>query len=223
MRYPGGKGKCFQRIINMMPQHHTYIETHLGGGAVMRNKLSAERNIGIDLDNLVIQHWRDEKNDLCELIQADALAVLCGFEFQGGELIYADPPYVLSSRKRSRIYRHEYSDDDHNKLLAQLVKLPCYVMISGYENPLYDQLLKGWRKEKFNAKTHSGIREECVWMNFDPPQKLHDSRYQGHTYRERQTVARRRTRLYDRIDQMEPTERSEFIQWINSKYGLEAV
>jgi site-specific DNA-adenine methylase len=58
MRYPGGKGKCYQRLINLMPVHETYIETHLGGGAVMRNKRPAARNIGIDIDQQVIDVWR---------------------------------------------------------------------------------------------------------------------------------------------------------------------
>ena len=58
MRYPGGKGKCFQRLINLMPEHATYIETHLGGGAVMRHKRPAQRNIGIDVDAQVIDAWR---------------------------------------------------------------------------------------------------------------------------------------------------------------------
>ena len=40
MRYPGGKGKTYHQIINLLPPHKTYIETHLGGGAVViRNRL----------------------------------------------------------------------------------------------------------------------------------------------------------------------------------------
>ena len=48
--YPGGKGGVFQRLINIMPSHEVYIETHLGGGAVMRNKRPARYNIGIEID-----------------------------------------------------------------------------------------------------------------------------------------------------------------------------
>ncbi|MBS0352463.1 MAG: DNA adenine methylase, partial [Proteobacteria bacterium] len=48
MSYPGGKGKCYQRLINLMPPHETYIETHLGSGAVLRNKRPAKTTIGID-------------------------------------------------------------------------------------------------------------------------------------------------------------------------------
>lgn len=206
-----------------MPEHQTYIETHLGGGAVMRNKLPADRNIGIDLDCSVIEQWRKEETGLCELINDDALSFLSSFPFNGDELVYVDPPYLHCTRRRSKIYRHEYTDKDHQELLKVLLSLPCNVMISGYENPLYTELLNNWRCVQFNAKTHTGIREESVWMNYAPPEKLHDSRYLGNNYRERQTVARRRNRLYARIDQMEPIERSELIQWLNSKYGLEAI
>lgn len=206
-----------------MPEHQTYIETHLGGGAVMRNKLPADRNIGIDFDCSVIEQWRKEETGLCELINDDALSFLSSFPFNGDELVYVDPPYLHSTRRRSKIYRHEYTDKDHQELLKVLLSLPCNVMISGYENPLYTELLNNWRCVQFNAKTHTGIREESVWMNYAPPEKLHDSRYLGNNYRERQTVARRRNRLYARIDQMEPIERSELIQWLNSKYGLEAI
>ena len=40
-------GLC-QPIIAMMPPHDTYIETHLGGGAIMKRKPPALHNIGID-------------------------------------------------------------------------------------------------------------------------------------------------------------------------------
>ncbi|MGY3308680.1 DNA adenine methylase [Pantoea ananatis] len=187
----------------------------------MRNKLPAERNIGVDIDSKVIEQWRNAEPCLCELINDDVLSFLMSFPFNGNELIYVDPPYVHSTRKSSRIYRHEYTDEDHQQLLEKLLSLPCKVMISGYDNPLYAEVLSSWHYIKFNAKTHTGIREESVWMNYAPPTKLHDSRYLGNNYRERQTVARRRSRLYNRIDKMEPIERGELIQWLNSKYGQE--
>ena len=52
MGYFGSKattGLC-QPLIAMMPPHSTYIETHLGGGAIMKRKPPALRNIGIDVD-----------------------------------------------------------------------------------------------------------------------------------------------------------------------------
>ena len=57
MRYPGGKFRCFQKLINLMPPHRVYIETHLGGGAVLRHKIPAEFNIGIDRDPEAIREF----------------------------------------------------------------------------------------------------------------------------------------------------------------------
>ena len=52
MGYFGSKATSglYQPIIAMMPPHDTYIETHLGGGAIMRRKPAALHNIGIDRD-----------------------------------------------------------------------------------------------------------------------------------------------------------------------------
>ncbi len=52
MSYLGSKAASgvYQKIIAEMPPHDTYIETHLGGGAVMLRKPLAMCNIGIDVD-----------------------------------------------------------------------------------------------------------------------------------------------------------------------------
>jgi len=47
-------GLC-QPIIALMPPHDTYIETHLGGGAIMQRKAPALRNIGIDLNERALK------------------------------------------------------------------------------------------------------------------------------------------------------------------------
>lgn len=220
MRYPGGKGKCYQRLINLMPVHHTYIETHLGAGAVLRHKKPAIRNIGIDIDPGVHSLWKAEgATSFCEMVQADASAYLKSYLFDGSELVYADPPYLAETRRRSKVYRYDYDRAAHECLLDVLRQLPCMVMISGYESALYANVLKGWRSTRFAAKTHTGIREECVWMNFPVPTELHDSQYLGDTYRERQTIARRQARLRERINSLSPIERSDLARWMSETYG----
>lgn len=219
MRYPGGKGKCYQRLINLMPPHHTYIESHLGGGAVMRNKKPAARSIGIDLDPKVISRWQMELPAACELVEADALAFLQDYDFQGDELVYVDPPYVPETRRRDRVYTCDYTLNDHLRLLNMLVGLPCKVMLSGYDNELYNTRLAEWRKVSFLAKTHTDVREECVWLNFEAQQQLHDTRYLGNTFRDRQTIQRRQDRLRSRIDRMDPVERNDLLLWMHEAYG----
>lgn len=92
-------------------------------------------------------------------------------------------------------------------------------MLSGYDCDLYNRELVGWRKVTFPAKTHVEVREETVWMNFDPPNRLHDSRYMGQTFRDRQTIQRRQTRLRSRIESLDPIERHELLQWMQEHYG----
>ena len=52
MEYFGSKatsGLC-QALIALMPPHSVYIESHLGGGALMKRKPTGVRFIGIDRD-----------------------------------------------------------------------------------------------------------------------------------------------------------------------------
>jgi hypothetical protein len=50
-------GLC-QPIIALMPPHDIYIETHLGGGAIMKRKPPALPHIGIDLNRRALARFR---------------------------------------------------------------------------------------------------------------------------------------------------------------------
>lgn len=217
--YPGAKGKCYQQLINLMPPHSTYIESHLGSGKVLLNKRPAQKNIGIDADGAVIEYWRKSNPEMCTLVHGDAVKYLAQYSFLGTELVYSDPPYVKSTRQRQDIYTHDYSDADHERLLTVLKSLPCNVMLSGYQNTIYQDYLSNWRTVTFSVKTHLGIREECVWMNFPEVTKLHDGFYLGANFRERQTIRRRQHRLLDRFENMDAIERNYVLQLLNQRYG----
>ncbi|WP_382161569.1 DNA adenine methylase [Hydrogenophaga sp. ANAO-22] len=220
MRYPGGKGKTYQHIINLMPVHRVYIETHLGGGAVMRHKLAAAHNFGIDADARVIEAWSAESLPDVEVACTRAEEFLASYPFQGDELVYADPPYHPTTRRQKRVYRLDYSEEDHERLAALLRELPCMVILSGYANPVYERVLGDWRTRKFQAKTHTDVRTETLWFNFEPPRALHDSRYVGADFRERQTIRRRMDRLQERIARMDAIERTAFMHWLHEAYPI---
>ena len=82
--------------------------------------------------------------------------------------IYADPPYVLSTRSK-RIYACEMKDADHIELLQLLLKHPGPVMISGYMNEIYADILSDWETRIRLANCEGGLkREEVIWMNYEP-------------------------------------------------------
>jgi DNA adenine methylase len=222
VRYPGGKGKCFQRLINLIPPHAVYIETHLGGGAVLRNKRPAQRNYGVDIDPNVIHRWERCYPSLCTLINQDAAIFLQQFPFKGNELVYSDPPYIPSLRRKARVYRYDYTLAQHEHLLEILKGIRCNVMISGYEGSLYEQALEGWQRVSFSVQSHVGPRIECVWTNFVRPALLHDGSFLGATFRERQTVRRRQSRWLERFDRMAPSERQHLLGLLNSRFSGDA-
>jgi DNA adenine methylase len=218
MSYPGGKGGLFRQLINLIPAHHTYIETHLGDGAVMRNKMAAARSIGVEIDASVLARWCGTELPALELVQADATAFLETYQFRGDEFLYVDPPYVRSSRRSLRLYRNELSDREHQKLLQVLNCVGAKVMISGYGCALYDQRLSHWRRLEFGAGSHGLAHREVVWLNYEPPVVPADLRYAGHSFRERQRIKRKQQRLRQKITDLPPLEQALFLEWVTSTY-----
>ena len=190
MGYFGSKatsGLC-QPLIAMMPPHDTYIETHLGGGAIMRRKPAALHNIGIDRDARALGEF--ECDYPVELIHGCAHRFLSEYAFVGTELIYSDPPYLRRTRTSKHRYRFDYEEADHVELLELLKGVRCQVMVSGYRSALYEERLEGWRSVELQVMNHAGVRTECVWMNF-APDRLHWARYAGRNFTDRQRIKRK--------------------------------
>ncbi len=86
-------------------------------------------------------------------------------------LIYLDPPYVLGTR-HGKQYRYEMDDAAHADLLDAALAHEGPVILSGYENPLYNDRLKSWHREERMCYTQSRSRKkEILWMNFEPEAK----------------------------------------------------
>ena len=178
-------GLC-QPLIAAMPPHATYIETHLGGGAIMQRKPLALRNIGIDRSARAIGAFRCEYevelvHGCChrflsefpfagderprwfrceyevELVHGCCHRFLSEFPFAGDEL-YSDPPYLHTARKSQRRYRYDYTPADHEHLLALLQGLRCAVMLSGYPSELYERALSDWHSLSLGNHLQSTIK-----------------------------------------------------------------
>ncbi len=212
MTYPGGKAGAgvVQRIVNQMPPHRAYIEPFLGSGAVMKAKRPADVNIGVDLDGSAIAGFDGEVPQSLELITGDGIGFLESYPWRGDELVYCDPPYLLSTRRQHRsIYRCELeSDEDHLRFLAIAAKVPARVMISGYWSEMYAERLRSWRAISFQAVTRGGsLATEWLWMNYPEPAELHDYRFLGETFRERERIKRKTNRWVSRLERMPILER----------------
>lgn len=227
MEYPGGKGNLYQKIINLIPSHRVYIETHLGGGSILRHKLPACQNIGIDIDRDVLNVLsgyplvKNGEDTRCYFVNADAATWLKGYDFQGDEFIYADPPYVMETRRQHRqLYRYEYTTRQHAELLDILTAIPCRVMISGYWSGLYAERLADWHTASFEVRTRGGSwATEYLWMNYPTPTRLHDYRYLGDDYRERERIKRKKSRWVNRLRRMNLLERRAILSAIDEVFN----
>jgi len=235
----GGAG-VYQTIINHMPPHVTYVEAFCGSGAVLRSKRPAMHNVAIDrsaealtgvvativgagdacrrialsvADSTVVS-VDDADGKTWEFVRGDCQTWLAHRRWNGNELVYADPPYLRSVRASGRLfYDFELAEDhEHEHLLRSLLALRCMVMISGYWSEMYADILAGWQTVTYQTTTLGGtVATEWLWMNYPLPTALHDYRYLGTDYRERERIKRKVTRWQRRLADMPRLERQALL------------
>lgn len=99
-----------------------------------------------------------------------ALEVIAWYGRSPDVLLYADPPYLKSTRT-SGAYRHEMTEADHRDLAAGLRDAKASVVLSGYPSALYDaELYADWHRMEFESGTGQnaetwGNRTEVLWSN----------------------------------------------------------
>lgn len=94
-------------------------------------------------------------------------------------VVYADPPYLSSTRRQGRTwkladYRCDMSGEEaHERLAEVLHATPATVLLSGYDSPLYAALYRDWWRAEWRVKVHAsnaltgerGDRVEVLWSN----------------------------------------------------------
>ena len=87
-------------------------------------------------------------------------------------LCYVDPPYIPGTRVAPKIYKHEYTDEQHERLVETLLAVPGYKILSGYESPIYQPLLDaGWELLTKQVCCHASgnskktYRTECLYCS----------------------------------------------------------
>ena len=89
-------GLC-QPLIALMP-HSVYIQTHLGGGAIMKRKPAALHNIGIDLNPQALSQF--DCNYPVELVRGCCHRFLADHAFDGTERCTVSRPTCSARASR---------------------------------------------------------------------------------------------------------------------------
>lgn len=89
-----------------------------------------------------------------------------------GNIVYFDPPYVKTARSsRNNRYHHEVKEDFHSILAQKVRNASCFVVISGYESDLYNDIFKDFLKitgPAHRSNTSKSTKQEVVWTNYEP-------------------------------------------------------
>jgi DNA adenine methylase len=175
-------------------------------------------------------HADNPDRSAVEIIQADAFeqlqskfvagAFTYGLHDPADVLIYVDPPYPKSVRSSpGKLYEFELmAEQEHAELCDLLLSVPARVMLSGYENELYNRKLKGWRKETIPTTNRAGKKViETVWLNFPPTIELHDATHVGQNFRERWSITKRVRNWTGQLKAMPPGTRQAITEALNAE------
>ncbi|EAR15457.1 phage DNA methylase [Robiginitalea biformata] len=229
--YFGCKGAAgvFQNIINRIPPHETLIIPFLGYCAIYRNMRPAREAHLNDLDPKVADLWRRSPaikgfGGNASVYNYDYAAFLSiiqksGYDKQSA-VIYMDPPYMHDVRASAKDrYNFELSPFDHLHMLSCARRFKkARVLISCYDNDVYARELDGWSKVQFPAMTRGGVTTETLYFNYDPPNELHDYRYYGANYRERENNRLKRKRLLAKFEAMSAADRHYYFDALREDF-----
>ena len=119
--------------------------------------------------DIAADRLRGDSTHLVQIEHMDALRLIARYN-SPDVLMYLDPPYVRSTRKSGRLYRHEMDESLHVEMLELIAKSKAKIILSGYPSQLYDQHLAGWITDTTLTHTTSAeIVTEKIWMNYDLP------------------------------------------------------
>lgn len=206
--YLGAKGGSgvYQAIINVMAPHDFYGELFLGTGVVFKKKAPAKSNLVMDKSQTMIDSF--DYAVPTKKICGCAIEYLEKFKPSCKTLFYLDPPYMPETRTSNNKYEHEMTEQEHERLLTAAKKFnpeDVKIILSGYDNPLYSELLKDWWRKDFQAMTRGGVRTETIWLNYQPS-AVHFHTFAGENFTDRQRIKRKANRWAKKFKELPPME-----------------
>ena len=89
-------------------------------------------------------------------------------------LLYIDPPYLQSLRKHN-MYKNEMTDNQHIELLNVLKESKSKIIISAYDNEMYNTELADWQTDELPTTAQMGIkRTEKIYFNYSLQMSMFD-------------------------------------------------
>lgn len=246
--YFGGKGAegIWQWHINNTPPHRVRIVPFAGHCFLSRKMAGCEQIVLCDLDAEVIDWWRSSGqlppnavlHHGCglELIRSTLSPGLSSLPAGSPEtslvanivrngdgisresvFVYVDSPYHPDTRTSRHRYPFDMGAEQHSRMIEFLSQLDVPVMVCGYAHPEYNATFGDWIRKTQNAMTRGGPRTEVIWMNYQTT-ALHDYRWLGSNFRERDKLTRRERRMIAKLAGLPHMERQRFLSIVGTEF-----
>lgn len=221
--YTGNKAidGVYHKIINEIPEFSRFLELFAGSAAIAKLLCSPSdvvfiNDVDVKASNNLDYYIVSNELKKWHSYNFDVFAFLEKCPLYEEDFIFFDPPYLHSTRTDKKLYTHEFSDDDHVKLLSTVLDKDCKIMIIHPKCDLYDNTLKDWRKVEIKIRYNRKTSIECLYMNYPPPTKLHNPQYTGKDSWDRQRIKRKADRWVNRLQQLPELEREFILDKIKS-------
>mgnify|MGYP004473824493 FL=1 len=139
---------------------------------------SSEKNQNIQRYYKAVRNLKkvSERMENVVVTQCDAIDLVRWYRTNEDAMLYLDPSYLkVDDEKQNlgKVYRMSYEYEEHEKLLAELLKSDtrAKILISNYDVELYNRNLSEWKKTYYRTYTGVGSKKsnrrvEVLWQNY---------------------------------------------------------
>ena len=167
LSYIGGKNRLAKRVIEIFPEHTTYVEAFAGGAQVFFRKEPSKVEVLNDLDGEIVNFYRVCQQHYEELLRYFKYAVVSRWWF---ELLKATDPNTLTDIQRAA--RHLYI---LRNCYASLVRHPMYhrnvIQPPSFNLKNLPELIENAHKRLQRVQLERAPYEEVI-RRFDRPTTL---------------------------------------------------
>ncbi len=190
-------------LVNRLPKSERYFSLFYGSGGLEKSIYTAAAHFICAEKNPDCKKYETsmstiEYYDYKDLLEENV--------FTQEDFVFADPPYMFSTRRDARkYYKFEFDLNDHIEFLNYMISLPCRIMITHPECDLYNEYLKDWKRVDLKYMTQQGWFTDSVYMNYEPDEmELLNYDCLGNDFVDRQRIKRQRKNIVNKFKNLDP-------------------
>lgn len=197
-------------LVNRIPKSERYFSLFMGGAGLENSVYTGDITFYCSEKDTSLWDNRGENLVLFENYQE----LIEHFNFTADDFIFADPPYMFSTRRsRNKYYKHEFYDQDHIEFLNYMRSIKAKVLITHPKNELYTENLTGFSIEEFTYMTRSGMFNDAIYYNYDYSSiELINYNGLGANFTERQAIKRQRINIVNKFKNLSLHKRMALIE-----------